>query len=133
MKSIKELSIKKKVKDMFTKEKVVRFMKDNAVLGVQLGIMGLVIAFTQDASFAKDSGGTSGGLTVITNPLNTIRETITGPVAVGLSTVGIAMFGGSFIMNTDSQFTKNAMRLGGGGALALNGASLIDDVFSMVF
>ena len=75
----------------------------------------------------------SGGLSTITGPLDTISKTMTGPVASAITTIGAVVFGASWAANVDSQVTKGAMRVAGGSAVALGGATLIKDVNALTF
>ena len=126
-----------KLKSVATKKNVMKFLRDWGPTIGQLAIMA-GIALSADPAMANTSNFNAGeikssGLTTITGPLQTIRDTMTGPVASAITTVGAVVFGASWAANIDSQVTKGAMRVAGGSAVALGGAQLIGDVNSLTF
>lgn len=123
---------------MVTKEKmkknaqsVVRFMKENKLFMLRLGMMGMVVALSSDPVFAqtadnlgKTTSNTS-AFTVVTDPLKSFSETITGPVAVAIGTAGAALLGLSVSMNFENQIAKRGVQGVGGIGLGLGAASVV--------
>jgi len=102
---------------------------------VQLAIMATVLISMQDVGFASkatalDGATTSGSIATIEGPLKTIEGFMAGTVGKSVATIGAVVFGASWAANIENQVTKSAMRIAGGGAIAVGGSSIINDVTS---
>ena len=114
-------------------KKAARFVSEHKAEIFQLAVMGVVIGLSGDASARSVGGSHDGGITVFTNTIKNVQETVTGPVAKGLVTIGTAAFGASYAMNVDNQAVKSLMRLGGGGSVALGAVDLIPQATGLLF
>ena len=100
---------------------------------VQLAVMAAVVLASSDVSFAKDMAATDKSIETIATPLEKIRGFMEGTVGKSIATIGAIVFGASWAANIENQVTKSAMRIAGGGAIAVGGSSIIKDVTSFVF
>lgn len=116
--------------EKITKDTVKKFFREWGPTIGQLCVMG-GIALHAGPAFAENT--TSGTLTTITKPIEIISNTMQGPVATGITTIGAVVFGASWAANVDSQVTKGAMRIAGGSAVALGGANLIKETGAFTF
>lgn len=107
--------------------KVTRFLKENRVMMVQLTVMGYV-AFSGNTTFAGSASSSGGSFTAITGPLQALKETMTGPIATTIGTVGIGAAALATGLNMENQVLKRSIQLTGGTAGALGATSLIDNV-----
>ena len=98
-----------------------KFVKENKLLMLQLGLMGAVV-LTNEVSFATKADET---FSVVTNPLEKLQNTITGPVATAIGTAGAGLLGLSVTMNFENQIAKRAIQGVGGVGLALGGATVV--------
>lgn len=108
-------------------KKVSKFFKKNGVFMAQLAVMGYV-AFSGDMASAQTTatGTTSDSFGVITAPLETLKSTITGPVATAIGTIGIGAAALATGLNMENQVMKRAIQLTGGTAGAIGAAGLLD-------
>ena len=102
---------------------------------VQLAVMAAVLLASQDVSLAHESSAlsgaeTSGTIDTIGKPLKNIEGFMSGTVGKSVATIGAVVFGASWAANIENQVTKSAMRIAGGGAIAVGGSSIINDVTS---
>ena len=107
------------------KAKVVNFVKENKWMLMKMGVMALAAGIVPDASYAQNT--TTSSISQITNPLNSMRDLMTGPVPTGIATIGAAVGGASWALNIESQITKTAMRVVGGSGVALGAAGFIQN------
>ena len=114
-----------KMKIAKIKAKVVNFVKENKWMLMKMGVMALAAGIVPDVSYAQN--GTTSNITQITNPLNSMRDLMTGPVPTGIATIGAAVGGASWALNIESQITKTAMRVVGGSGVALGAAGFIQN------
>lgn len=114
------MDFKKKV----TKEakKAFHVLAENKLLLAQFGVMGIVL-LSGDTSFANTSDG--GNLSVVVSPLQTVQETISGPIATAVGTAGAGLLGLSVAMNFENSIAKRAVQGAGGIGLGLGGAKAI--------
>ena len=105
------------------KTKVVNFVKENKWTLARLGVMALAAGIVPDVSYAQNA--TTSGITQVTEPLERMRDLMTGPVPTGIATIGAAVGGASWALNIENQVTKTAMRVVGGSAVALGAAGFI--------
>ena len=102
---------------------------------VQLAVMAAVVCMNSDLCSASsvetktltdaDTGAT---ISTISTPLKTIEGFMSGTVGKSIATIGAVVFGASWAANIENQVTKSAMRIAGGGAIAVGGSSIIADV-----
>ena len=102
---------------------------------VQLAVMAAVLYMSSDVGFASkatalEGAETSGDLATISGPLKKIEGFMSGTVGKSVATIGAVVFGASWAANIENQVTKSAMRIAGGGAIAVGGSSIINDVTS---
>ena len=105
------------------KTKVVNFVKENKWTLARLGVVALAAGIVPEVSYAQNT--TTSTVTTITGPLTTMQNLMTGPVPTAITTIGAAVGGASWAMNIENQITKTAMRVVGGGAVALGAAGFI--------
>ena len=101
---------------------------------VQLAVMAGVLILGSDVSFAQDDmKGATGNIATLEGPLDKVRSFMTGTVGKSVATIGAVAFGASWAANIENQVTKSAMRIAGGGAIAVGGSSIITDVTGFLF
>ena len=105
--------------------KIAKFFQKNKATLLKIGMMAVVAAIMPEISYASNT--TTSDVSVITGPLplDTMHDLMTGPVPTAIVTIGAAVGGASWAMNIESQVTKTAMRVVGGGAVALGAANFI--------
>ena len=115
-------------------KKVVNFVRENKLFTLRLALMAAcAFSFSPDtityAATATTTGATSGTghISAIEQPLQTMRTVMEGPVPRAIVTMGAVVGGASWAMNIDNQVTKTAMRVIGGGSVALGAATFISD------
>ena len=101
------------------KTKVKNFVKENKWTLARLGVVALAAGIVPEVSYAQNT--TTSTVTTITGPLTTMQNLMTGPVPTAITTIGAAVGGASI----ENQITKTAMRVVGGGAVALGAAGFI--------
>ena len=99
-----------------------RFIKENKILFAQLAVMGTV-AVMSDPAFASQ-----GYFTQITEPLEKVKSTITGPVATAIGTIGAGLLGVSFAANFENQAAKRGVQVAGGAGLAVGASTAVTTV-----
>lgn len=107
---------------------------------VQLAVMAGVLYMSSDVSFANQASqatltGADQSATIgtIADPLKKIEGFMSGTVGKSVATIGAVVFGASWAANVENQVTKSAMRIAGGGAIAVGGASIVNDVTGFLF
>ena len=100
---------------------------------VQLALIAGVLIMNSDVGFAKVTtqsmtGAQSATIDTIDAPLKKIEGFMSGTVGKSVATIGAVVFGASWAANIENQVTKSAMRIAGGGAIAVGGASIVQDV-----
>lgn len=106
--------------------KVKKFVKENGVFMAQLSFMGY-IALSGDIGFAATSGSGE-AFSKITGPLTKVQETMTGPIARTVGTIGIGAAALATGLNMENQVLKRSIQLTGGVAGAIGASSLIQDI-----
>ena len=104
---------------------IVKFLKKHKWTLARLGVMALAAGIVPEVSYAQNA--TTSNITQITNPLNSMRDLMTGAVPTGIATIGAAVGGASWALNIENQVTKTAMRVVGGSAVALGAAGFISN------
>ena len=107
------------------KTKVVNFVKENKWTLVRLGVMAVAVGLVPDVSYAQNTSTANGNITTISEPLTRMQNLMTGAVPTAIVTIGAALGGASWAMNIENQVTKTAMRVVGGGSVALGAAGFI--------
>lgn len=110
--------------------RVLKFLSENKMLVIQLGIMGTIM-ITSDTSFAVGTApdpDTDKNFSVITTPLTMVKDTITGPVATAVGTAGAGLLGLSVAMNFENSIAKRAIQGTGGIGLGIGAASAISSI-----
>ena len=97
-----------------------KFVKENKLLMLQLGMMGAVV-LTNDVSFASQADTFS----VVTTPLEKFQKTITGPIAMAIGTAGAALLGLSVTMNFENRIAQRGVQGVGGIGLGMVAASVV--------
>ena len=101
---------------------------------IQLCVMAGVLLMSSDVSFANQTEADfSGNISTLEGPLQKIQTFMTGTVGKSVATIGAVAFGASWAANIENQITKSAMRIAGGGAIAVGGSSIINDVTGFLF
>ena len=103
-----------------------KFAKENKLLMFQLAMMGVVL-LSNEASFASKADET---FSVVTNPLEKLQNTITGPIATAIGTAGAGLLGLSVTMNFENQIAKRGIQGVGGVGLALGGSTVVSKLGS---
>jgi len=107
-----------------------KFVSENKVPMIQLGVMVAIAAVSMDASFANDIGDVAGenGFSTLTGPMNKMKNFMTGPAPKAIGTIGVGIAGASWALNIENQVTKAGMRLLGGTGAAIGAGSLLGNV-----
>ena len=108
------------------------FVKENRWLLFRLGVMAVTFAVTSDNACFAQQGSDDQTVDVITKPMKTMETLMTGPVAKGIVTIGAAVGGASWALNIDNQAVKTAMRVVGGGSVALGAATFVSQTTGMM-
>ena len=106
------------------KKAIKKFLKENGFFMAKLAFMGFV-ALHADPALASTTGEK---FSTITGPLNTVKDTISGPVAKAVGTIGIAGAALATGLNMENQVMKRAIQLTGGTAGAVGAGSLMADI-----
>ena len=115
-----------------SKNVVKSFIKDNRWFLLRMGLVAATFAIMPDsACFAEGEGGDS-GITVITSPLEKMQNLMTGPVPKAIVTIGAAIGGASWALNIENQIVKTAMRVVGGGSVALAAGTFVSQTAGMM-
>ena len=110
-----------------------KFLSENKVPMLQLGIMAGV-AVVGDTSFAQDMNvGDGGNMSVIVNPLKNMQSLMTGPVPRAIGTIGVGLAGASWALNIENQVTKAGMRVIGGTGAAIGAGSFLGGSTGILF
>ncbi len=113
------------VKIKALKEKASKFLKENRWALTRMGLaMAAVILMPDSVSYAQ-SGTTDDTISVLTQPLSRMENLMAGPVPKAIVTIGAATGAASWALNVENQITKTAMRVVGGGSVALGAATFV--------
>ena len=108
-----------------SKQAIKTFIKDNRWFLFRFGLMAVTFAAMPDSACFAQQGSDDQTVDVITKPMKTMETLMTGPVAKGIVTIGAAVGGASWALNIDNQAVKTAMRVVGGGSVALGAATFV--------
>ena len=102
-----------------------KFVQENrwAMIRIML-VVAVVIIFPDSVTYAQ-TGTTDDTIAVITKPLSRMESLMSGPVPKAIVTIGAALGAASWALNVENQITKTAMRVVGGGSVALGAATFI--------
>ena len=114
-------------------QKAVNYVKSNKGMFIQLGLMAAVVGFMPDSVAYAQSGASDDTISVLTKPLSRMESLMSGPVPKAIVTIGAATGAASWALNIENQVTKTAMRVVGGGSVALGAATFISQTTGMVF
>lgn len=114
-------------------QKALQFVTNNKGLFLQLGVMAAVIAVMPDSVAYAQSGAADDTISVLTKPLSRMESLMSGPVPKAIVTIGAATGAASWALNIENQVTKTAMRVVGGGSVALGAATFVSQTTGMVF
>ncbi len=117
----------------FYGQKVVKFIKSNKWAFIQMGLVAVVMGFMPDSVTYAQSGTSDDTISVLTKPLSRMESLMSGPVPKAIVTIGAATGAASWALNIENQVTKTAMRVVGGGSVALGAATFISQTTGMVF
>ena len=114
-------------------KKAIHYVKSNKGLFLQLGVMAAVVAIMPDSVAYAQSGASDDTISVLTKPLSRMESLMSGPVPKAIVTSGAATGAASWALNIENQVTKTAMRVVGGGSVALGAATFVSQTTGMVF
>ena len=114
------------------KAKVKKFFKENRWTLAKIGVAAAVMAILPDSVTYAQSGTTDDTISVITQPLSRMENLMAGPVPKAIVTIGAAVGAASWALNVENQITKTAMRVVGGGSVALGAATVISQTTGML-
>ena len=115
----------KKEKFEIYKRKVVKFFKDNRLILARIGLAITAVAIMPDSVTYAQTASASSNISVITEPLTRMETLMSGPVPKAIVTIGAATGAASWALNVENQVTKTAMRVVGGGSVALGAATFV--------
>ena len=113
-------------------QKALQFVTNNKGLFLQLGVMAAVVAVMPDSVAYAQSGAADDTISVLTKPLSRMESLMSGPVPKAIVTIGAATGAASWALNIENQVTKTAMRVVGGGSVALGAAAFVSQTTGMV-
>lgn len=114
-------------------KKAVQFARNNKGMFLQLGMMAVVAGLMPDSVAFAQSGASDDTISVLTQPLSRMESLMSGPVPKAIVTIGAATGAASWALNIENQVTKTAMRVVGGGSVALGAATFVSQTTGMVF
>ena len=114
-------------------KKAIQFARSNKGMFLQLGMMAVVAGLMPDSVAFAQSGASDDTISVLTQPLSRMESLMSGPVPKAIVTIGAATGAASWALNIENQVTKTAMRVVGGGSVALGAATFVSQTTGMVF
>ena len=114
------------------KGQVTKFLRENRWTLAKIGVAAAVMAILPDSVSYAQSGTTDDTISVITQPLSRMENLMAGPVPKAIVTIGAAVGAASWALNVENQITKTAMRVVGGGSVALGAATFISQTTGML-
>ena len=107
------------------KSKAAKFMSENRWTLARIGLAVAAVVIMPDSVSYAQSGTTDDTISVITQPLTRMENLMSGPVPKAIVTIGAATGAASWALNIENQVTKTAMRVVGGGSVALGAATFV--------
>lgn len=114
------------------KGQVTKFLRENRWTLAKIGVAAAVMAILLDSVSYAQSGTTDDTISVITQPLSRMENLMAGPVPKAIVTIGAAVGAASWALNVENQITKTAMRVVGGGSVALAAATFVNQTTGML-
>ena len=102
-----------------------KFLKENRLTLTRIGLAITAVAIMPDSVTYAQTASASSNISVITEPLTRMETLMSGPVPKAIVTIGAATGAASWALNIENQITKTAMRVVGGGSVALGAATFI--------
>ena len=110
---------------MEMKSKAKKFLRENRWTLARLGLAVAAVILMPDSVSYAQSGTTDDTISVLTQPLSRMESLMSGPVPKAIVTIGAATGAASWALNIENQITKTAMRVVGGGSVALGAATFV--------
>ena len=107
------------------KSKAKKFLKENSLVLTRITLALAAVVLMPDSVSYAQSGTTDDTISVITQPLSRMENLMSGPVPKAIVTIGAATGAASWALNIENQVTKMAMRVVGGGSVALGAATFV--------
>lgn len=107
------------------KSKAKTFLIENRWTLARLGLAVAAVILMPDSVSYAQSGTTDDTISVLTQPLSRMESLMSGPVPKAIVTIGAATGAASWALNIENQITKTAMRVVGGGSVALGAATFV--------
>ena len=114
------------------KNKAAKFLKENRWTLARIGLAVAAVVILPDSVSYAQSGTTDNTISVITQPLTRMENLMSGPVPKAIVTIGAATGAASWALNIENQVTKTAMRVVGGGSVALGAATFVSQTTGML-
>ena len=127
LENTRKMEEKKMNKEMYEnfKKKVVRFFENNHWTLTRIGLAIAAVVIMPDSVTYAQTASASSNISVITEPLTRMETLMSGPVPKAIVTIGAATGAASWALNVENQVTKTAMRVVGGGSVALGAATFV--------
>ena len=107
------------------KSKAQKFFHNNRWTLARIGLAVAAVVMMPDSVSYAQSGTTDDTISVLTQPLSRMENLMAGPVPKAIVTIGAATGAASWALNIENQITKTAMRVVGGGSVALGAATFV--------
>jgi len=107
------------------KSKTQKFLQENFQTLAKIGLAVAAVVILPDSVTYAQTASASSNISVITEPLSRMETLMSGPVPKAIVTIGAATGAASWALNIENQITKTAMRVVGGGSVALGAATFI--------
>lgn len=114
------------------KGQVTKFLRENRWTLARIGVVAAAVVILPDSVSYAQSGATDDTISVLTQPLSRMESLMSGPVPKAIVTIGAAMGAASWALNIENQITKTAMRVVGGGSVALAAATFVNQTTGML-
>lgn len=114
------------------KDQVTKFLHENRWTLARIGLAAAAVVILPDSVSYAQSGATDDTISVLTQPLSRMESLMSGPVPKAIVTIGAAMGAASWALNIENQITKTAMRVVGGGSVALAAATFVNQTTGML-
>ena len=114
------------------KSKAAKFLRKNRWALARIGLAVAAVVILPDSVSYAQSGTTDDTISVITQPLSRMENLMSGPVPKAIVTIGAATGAASWALNIENQVTKTAMRVVGGGSVALGAATFVSQTTGML-
>lgn len=114
------------------KGEVIKFLKANRWTLTRIGLAVAAVIIMPDSVSYAQTGATDDTISVLTQPLSRMESLMSGPVPKAIVTIGAATSAASWALNIENQVTKTAMRVVGGGSVALGAATFVSQTTGML-